>query len=205
MMVAALALMTFAMGNAKADDNLGLYPEFAPMLLNFTACSQNGHEVQVQFKILNFSTNQLTLPNHCRRNDRRTDEDMRQCGEEKDGKAGNWVTYSWATKEENAAAALPYFTENFRKHIKDFTDDQLDQDGSLGEIALEKDVISGELDDGSGRTGDWPVSVSLKTMLQTQMKLAETSKFSGMRIYFLEKDGTFARVNRDKSCTLKIN
>jgi hypothetical protein len=42
-------------------------------------------------------------------------------------------------------------------------------------------------------------------MLQTQMKLAETSKFSGMRIYFLEKDGTFARVNRDKSCTLKIN
>jgi hypothetical protein len=150
------------------DTGVPKLPVFGPTMLRFKACSAGGRELDVQVKVINFSAGDVILP---------------------DG-------YVWATKEENAAAALEVMKSVYGRHLSYMPDANVENDGLLSEIALGRDIVRGT--DDKGNPEERRVSTGLRILLETKMALMAKGKYSGMSVNF-EPQNTFVKLT-DKEC-----
>ena len=137
-------------------------------MLRFKACSAGGRELDVQVKVINFSAGDSILP------------------------AG----YVWATKEENAAAAVEVMKSVYGRHLSYMPDAIVEKDALLSEIALGRDIVRGT--DDKGNPEERRVSTGLRILLETKMALMAKGKYSGMSVNF-EPQNTFVKLT-DKEC-----
>jgi len=150
------------------DTGVPKLPVFGPTMLRFKACSAGGRELDVQVKVINFSAGDLILP---------------------DG-------YVWATKEENAAAAVEVMKSVYGRHLSYMPDAIVEKDALLSEIALGRDIVRGT--DDKGNPEERLVSTGLRILLETKMALMAKGKYSGMSVNF-EPQNTFVKLT-DKEC-----
>ena len=168
--VVALCAVSALADTPDTIDDTGVpkLPVFGPTMLRFKACSAGGRELDVQVKVINFSAGDLILP---------------------DG-------YVWATKEENAAAALEVMKSVYGRHLSYMPDAIVEKDALLSEIALGRDIVRGT--DDKGNPEERRVSTGLRILLETKMALMAKGKYSGMSVNF-EPQNTFVKLT-DKEC-----
>ncbi len=158
---------------AETTDEAGLpsYPTWGVSLLKFGACTADGYAADVQVKISNFSSTDMTVS---------------------DGMV-------WASLEETTAAAQEAFSGNIPPAIATYNAEEIEQAGPEYMLVLAQvmTTIHGELED--GRVGDWPVNVDTKNMLQTKMILARAGKYTALRTFF-DPGSSWVKVDRSRSC-----
>jgi hypothetical protein len=150
------------------DTGVPKLPVFGPTMLRFKACSAGGRELDVQVKVINFSAGDSILP---------------------DG-------YVWATKEENAAAAVEVMKSVYGRHLSYMPDAIVEKDWLLSEITFGRDIVRGT--DDKGNPEERRVSTGLRILLETKMALMAKGKYSGMSVNF-EPQNTFVKLT-DKEC-----
>lgn len=167
-----LTALLLSAAPAWADNPLDL-PAFGTTNVAFAACSAEGHVVNMQMKLSNFSAFDTSLPT--------------------DGK------YVWATKEEMFAAATPLIQAEIPVFVAADNDAKITTtDAYMANLLQTQTTIHGQLED--GRVGDWPVQLDLKIGLETKMALMAVGKYSAVSFGF-DPAATFAKVDATKTCT----
>jgi len=197
-------LSSVSFAGSVEEEGLPPYPEYGPTEISFAGCSADGHQVEVGVRISNFSMFDMELPaNRCLDANHQpkeasdpncTCEYMEKIEVEGELKCQQYV---WASKEEMAVVTEKFINEIFPPFVAQATTEQLQQDFYYQALLNSQTTISGTLSD--GRTGDWPVSASLKVQLLMKMDLMSQGKYSTLS-WDMRPENNYLKVDEASRC-----